>query len=66
MGDENQGCILKDYVAIVGSSQDFGVLYSLVQHLRQLGRAALNNLSGLEQIFQVARCPLGIHKVEDG
>ncbi|MEP4196971.1 MAG: hypothetical protein ABJL99_15205 [Aliishimia sp.] len=51
MGEETQCCILKDYISIVGTSQDFGLLYSLVQHPRQLARAALNNLSGAEQIF---------------
>lgn len=51
MGEETQCCILSDYISIVGTSQDFGLLYSLWQHPRQFTRAAINNLSGLEQIF---------------
>ncbi len=51
MGDETQCCILQDYIAVVGTSQDFGLLYSIAQHPRQLARAAVNNLSGIEQIF---------------
>lgn len=51
MGDNVQKCIRTDYVAIVGTSQDFGLFYSLGAHPKQLARGALNNLSGLEDIF---------------
>jgi hypothetical protein len=45
--DDVAECIKKDYVAVVGTAQDFGFLYSLGAHPRQVARAALNNLTGL-------------------
>ncbi len=51
MAGDTQPCILTDYVAIVGTSQDFGLGYSIISHRKQLARAAINNLSGLEQVI---------------
>jgi len=47
----SQACIRTDYVAIVGTSQDFGVLYNAAVRPKGLARATWNNVAGLTQVF---------------
>lgn len=59
MTGDARPCILTDYVSLVGTSQDFGLVYSIGAHPKQFARAGLNNMRGLADIFTGGMMSMG-------